>query len=149
MYELESIVFTGNCLTSIGAVSFQYAKNKLKQIIFPPSLSEIGKGALGGIEKLENLYYCNSKAITNKVFYVPGTSGTPQTNKNLKIHVIKNYNGDEFGERTNLKKDAESTCSKFSNECIFPQSLYFFKTCYVARKTILLFIVYYLIIFIK
>ena len=114
-YKIQSIVFTGNCLKTIGHAAFAFANQNLKELVFPQSLREIGTSALAGLERIENIYYCGNGEFNENIFQSLNVNDT-QTNPNVQIHVTLNYQYTKFAGKT-IIKDADSRCTVLTDIC--------------------------------
>ena len=112
-YLLEKIIFTGNCLTTIGSQSIQYSKN-LQSIMLPSSVRKIEGGAIGGTMSIKTIYYCGSTFQGDNIL-----SGSPdvQTNPSVLIYTTSKYKESTFGGWKVTSHDADDVCIKKSDIC--------------------------------
>ena len=122
-YNLESLSFSGNCLTTIKNNVFKYGL-VLKNITFPSSVVKIGSESLGSLSIIENIFYCSkNEIIGDNVFFSYNSPEMPKTNSNLKIYVTSDYPSNRFGERSidfvMTKEEQQQYCPELSSNCNF------------------------------
>ena len=113
MKSLTELIFTGNCLVSLGSQSIQYSKN-LQSIILPSSVREIQEGAIGGTMTIKTIYYCGSTFQSKRIL---DGSQTMFTNASVLIYTTSKYKESTFGGWNVAGHDADDVCVQKSNIC--------------------------------
>ena len=112
-YLIESLVFTSNCLRSIGNIGITFAF-ALKTLVIPSSVKYIGRSGIGGMKTMQKVYYCGSKDQEANIFQT--SSQLTQMNPSFEVYVSSKYKGDTFAGRT-IKGRDDSVCEQKTDIC--------------------------------
>ena len=115
-YQITSLIFTSNCLKTIGNSAFAYSK-KLEMLVIPSSVRKVDKYAIAGLSEINDLYYCSSIPPDEDVFYC--NSNEFQTNSSLRIHVTESYKSETFGTRNINDRNTGDYCVEKTTICSF------------------------------